>query len=59
MFQCIGPMAMNYKDRVFTAQNRSIEEMPSDAFQKAMGALQKTIDDKKPARADLEDEIPY
>lgn len=38
---------------------RSIEEMPSDAFQKAMGALQKTIDDKKPARADLEDEIPY
>jgi len=38
---------------------RSIEEMPAEAFQKAMGALQKTIDDKKPARADLEDEIPY
>jgi len=38
---------------------RSIEEMPAEAFQKAMGALQKTINDKKPDRADLDDEIPY
>jgi len=48
------------EDKICARYNISfIDEMPVEAFQKTMIALQKTIDDKKPARADMEDQIPY